>query len=267
VRGPFRCRDVSVNGVSIPRCNVYGRYGSSMHYLDVHSGSLQVISSGVLVLITGVYTILTRTMAKAAREVLRPYVYLDIFFTSPVEMTVLVGNSGTKVAGNVKISLVASNSENLEKLFSTLPLASGVGHLAPGSTRKYSLVASTEDLFPNDGPSPTMKFEFIYHDGSRSIHDGQEIDLGGYQQSLFPWAGDPGHEIARELKHIADNMPSRRMPNLMYTKACPYCGTKLVESAKKCHGCLEWLPGSLARASIVRSRPHQFRVQRKRRSR
>jgi hypothetical protein len=236
-----------------------------MHYLDVHSGSLQVVSSAVLVLITAVYTVLTRTMAKSAREVLRPYVYLDISFTSPAEMTVLVGNSGTKVAGDVKITLVDSNNEKLRELIGTLPLASGVGHLAPGGTRKYRIVAPAEHLFPKDGPSPTMKFKFMYRDGSHPIPDTQEIDLGGYEQSLFPWVGEPIGEVVRELRHIADKMPSKSVATAFYSKACPYCGTKLVESAKKCHGCLEWLPGlrpSLTSRSGANA--HQFRVQRRR---
>jgi hypothetical protein len=108
-----------------------------MHYLDVHSGSFQVVASVVLVLITAVYTILTRVMAKAAREALRPYVYLDVSFVSPAEMIMQIGNSGTKVAGNVRATVTSTNSETLAELVRALPLATGVGHLAPGSTRKY----------------------------------------------------------------------------------------------------------------------------------
>src|SRR5262245_50517171 len=115
-----------------------------MHYLDVHSGSLQVISSVVLAAITVMYTILTRSMAKAARETLRPYVYLDVSFASPAVMIMTVGNSGTKVAGDVKIKLIDTDSVKLAELIGALPLESGLGHLAPGSTRKYRLIVTPD---------------------------------------------------------------------------------------------------------------------------
>jgi hypothetical protein len=227
-----------------------------MHYLDVHSGSLQVISSVVLAAITVIYTILTRTMAKAAREALRPYVYLDVFFTSPAEMYILVGNSGTKVAGDVKINLLNSSSQKLAELIEPLPFASGIGHLAPGSTRRYRLIVSPSDIFPKTGPAPTLRFKFLYHEGSRPIDDTQDIDLGGYQDSMFPWVGDPMHEIATELKDIARKIPQSRGSFLNATKLCPYCGTKLAESAKKCHSRLEWISPPSTRPRNIRSGAH-----------
>src|SRR5215470_4131739 len=99
-----------------------------MNFLDVHAGSLQVVASVVLVVVTAVYTILTRSMAKAASEALRPYVYLDLSFNSPVQMIIVVGNSGTRVAGNVKAVLTKSNSDNIAQLIRELPITTGIGH-------------------------------------------------------------------------------------------------------------------------------------------
>src|ERR1700730_10374076 len=111
-----------------------------MHFLDVHAGSLQVIASVVLVAVTAVYTILTRSMAKAARDSHRPYVYLDLSFNSPVQMIIVVGNSGSKVAGSVKAVLINSNSDNIAQHIRLLPITTGIGHLSPGSTRRYEVV-------------------------------------------------------------------------------------------------------------------------------
>src|SRR5580692_882211 len=74
-----------------------------LHFLDVHSGSMQAIAAIILVIVTVIYTILTRMMAKAARDALRPYVYLDFTFPggSGVEMLLTVGNSGSKAAADV----------------------------------------------------------------------------------------------------------------------------------------------------------------------
>ena len=201
--------------------------------------------------------------SKAAREALRPYVYLDIFFLSPAEMIILVGNSGNKVANNIRVKLVDASSKKLAELIGTLPLESGMGHLAPGSTRKYRLIVSTHDIFPNDEPPPTLRFELLYHDGLRPVSDAQEIDLAGFDQSLFPWTGDSTHEIVGELKQIVRKMPEPRRSLNSY-KLCPYCGTRLIESAKKCHGCLEWLSGPAARPQNLRSSARPFRTASKR---
>jgi hypothetical protein len=234
------------------------RYGVAMHYLDVHSGALQAISSAILVAITAVYTILTRTMAKAASQALRPYVYLDVSFTSPVLMTILIGNSGSRVAGNVRVTVLKANNEKLKEWFNDLPLEKGIGHLAPGSTRRYSLTAPTEDLFPKERPAAKVEFEFVYHDGSQPIIDRQEIDLAGYQQSLLSL--DPAYGIVRALDDIERKMPEpRHILSLAPTKRCPYCGTSLLESARKCHGCLEWLPSTSARTFGSRRRPQRQR--------
>jgi hypothetical protein len=241
---PRRSLAESARSVSLAAF-VANRYGSPMHYLDAHAGSLQVISSVVLAVITIIYTILTRTMAKAATEGLRPYVYLDVFFTSPAEMILLVGNSGTRVAGSISVKLAETSSVKLGELIEELPLASGIGHLAPGGTRRYRLIVGSADMYPHGGPSPALRFELLYHDGPRSILDTQQIDLAGFEQSLFPWTADATHEIVNELKEIARKLHEPRR-SIGFSKLCQYCGTRLPESATKCHGCLEWLPGPAA---------------------
>jgi hypothetical protein len=104
------------------------------------------------------------------------------------------------------------------------------------------------ELFPKDAPSPMLEFEFTYRDGKRLISDRQEINLAGYRESLFPWYGDPSYQVVQQLRNIADKIPQRREIFYGTRKACPYCGTMLMESAKKCHGCLEWLSGAPRRA-------------------
>jgi hypothetical protein len=226
-----------------------------MHYLDAHAGSLQVLASVILVLVTAVYTVLTRTLAKAAREAMRPYVYLDVSFASQAEMIVLVGNSGTRVAGNVRAKIARCNNEVLQKAIGGLPLTSGIGHLVPGSTRKYSVIVRGKDLFTENGPSPVISFEFTYHDGKRVVTDTQEINLGGYRESLFPWYGDPTYQIVRELQNIVSKMPEKRVAAFFPSpkKACSYCGTLIAESAKKCPACLEWV-------SVARKRHWKTRI-------
>ena len=87
------------NGASLTRV---------LHFLDVHSGSMQAIAAIILVIVTIIYTVLTRTMARAARDALRPYVYLDFTFPggSGVEMLLTVGNSGSKAAADVRVRLL-----------------------------------------------------------------------------------------------------------------------------------------------------------------
>lgn len=214
---------------------------SIMHYLDVHSGSLQLIASVVLVLVTMVYTMLTRSMAKAATETLRPYVYLDLAFQSISQMIIVVGNSGTRVAGNVQVRLVKSNNEKLAELISKLPLATGIGHLSPGNPRKYEVIINSAELLPKHGPAAQLDFEVTYRDGARSISDKQSFDLDGYRSALV-FDRNNLSDVVVQLRDIAGKMPHRSI-SLDYgmRKACPYCGTLIAQSAKKCHSCLEWL--------------------------
>jgi hypothetical protein len=215
-----------------------------MHFLDVHAGSLQVIASAVLVVVTAVYTILTRSMARAASESFRPYVYIDLLFDSPVVMIIVVGNSGTKVASNVRAPLASSNNENVAALVRALPIASGIGHLAPGSTRKYQVIVKNNDLLPANAPATMLDFEITYYNGKRKLTDRQHIDLEGYRSALV-FDRDRGFSlIADRLANIERKMPSQRIvfPDAM--KACPYCSSRILEGAKKCPKCLEWLSGS-----------------------
>ena len=143
-----------------------------LHFLDAHSGSIQAIASVVLVIVTIVYTILTRSMAKATRDALRPYVYLDFSFQAGgTLMAVVVGNSGSRAAAQVKVKLIKATDDELAKLFQPLPMATGIGYLSPGATRRYSLEIS-HTLWSKD-TLPVLDFEVAYHDGSRKIIDVQ----------------------------------------------------------------------------------------------
>ncbi len=213
-----------------------------LHFFDVHSGSMQAIAAIVLVIVTIIYTILTRRMAKAARDALRPYVYLDFTFPggSGTEMLLTVGNSGSKVAADVRVKLTRSSREDLVQLFAPLPLAS-IGHLSPAGTRKYSLIVSST-LWPQNQASPVLDFEINYHDGRHKITEMQRIDFAGYLLSAPPREGSLG-EIASTLENISRNMPSKKTSFPFTAKICPYCASQINSSAKKCPNCLEWISG------------------------
>lgn len=222
------------------------RQNSIMHvlsFLDAHSGSIQAITAVVLVIVTIIYTILTRSMAKAARDALRPYVYLDFLFPggSGARMTVVVGNSGSKAAANVKVTLLKASKDGLRELFQPLPLATGIGHLSPGTRRAYPITVPVSPfiLWPTNAPAPVLDFEVSYRDGRHKIKDTQQIDLGGYRSSS-PETEDQQERIASELHNISTYM-SRLRSAPFSAKACPYCATRIERSATKCPNCLEWL--------------------------
>jgi hypothetical protein len=213
-----------------------------IHYLDTHSGSFQAIASIILVLVTAVYTVLTRSIAKAATEALRPYVYLDLAFHSIAQMVIVVDNSGTRVASNVKIDLISSNNEKLADLIRQLPISTGIGHLSPHSPRKYEVRINSAELLPKDGPAATLDFHVTYHDGARSISDKQSFNLDGYRSALVFGSNEDLARIVTELRNISNKMPPRQLSiDISVRKSCPYCGTLIAQSATKCHACLEWL--------------------------
>ena len=217
-----------------------------LNFLDAHSGSIQTITAIVLVIVTTIYTILTRTIAKAARDALRPYVYLDFTFPggSGTRMTVVVGNSGSKAAANVKVRLLKASNDVLiasfnREFFLSLPLATGIGHLSPGTARKYSLVLPISSWLV-DAPTPVLDFEITYRDGRHKITDTQQINFGGYKASS-PENEDQLQKIASELHAIATRESENTSISTYLTKICPYCGTRIGQSATKCPNCLEWL--------------------------
>jgi hypothetical protein len=203
---------------------------------------MQAIAAIILVIVTIIYTVLTRAMARAARDALRPYVYLDFTFPggSGVEMLLTVGNSGSKAAAYVRVRLLSSTREDLTNIFAPLPLAA-IGHLAPGGARKYSLIVPST-LWPDDQPSPVLEFEISYQDGRHKVTDKQRIDFQGFKLSAAERKASLS-DIVSVLDRIATNMPSksRAFPQVM--KVCPYCATNINSAAKKCPNCLEWVSG------------------------
>jgi hypothetical protein len=230
----------------------------ALNYLDAHSGSLQVLTSIVLIVVTAAYTVLTKSMARASQEALQPYVYLDLAFDSPAEMIVIVGNSGNKVAGHVTATLEASNNEKVAKLVRDLPITSGIGHLAPGGKLRYSVLINGSELLPSAGPAASFTFKIKYHDGKRTVSDKQVIDLEAYRSALV-FERPETSEVVHALREISRKMPSKSILILDPTKPCPYCGTKLIESATKCHGCQEWLRRPRNGIRIEGARRHQIR--------
>ena len=223
-------------------------YMHSLNFLDAHSGSIQAITAVVLVIVTTIYTILTRTMAKAARDALRPYVYLDFLFPggSGTHITVVVGNSGSKAAASVRVRLLNEKKEGLSAALShelswSLPLATGIGHLSPGSTRKYNVLFPAGAWLADTPASLVLDFEITYHDGRHKITDTQQINFGGYKASS-PEGEDQLQKIATELHSIATRESPWSSASPYLTKICPYCATRIDQSATKCHNCLEWLP-------------------------
>jgi hypothetical protein len=226
------------------------RQGFFMHLLnffDAHSGSIQAITAVILVIVTSIYTILTRTMAKAARDALRPYVYLDFIFPggSGTRMTVVVGNSGSRAAASVKVRLLKASQDELvtafnRELFRSLPLATGIGHLSPGTTRKYAVVFPVSQWLA-DAQASVLDFEITYRDGHHKMTDTQQINFAGYRASSSE-DEDQLQKIASELHMIATRGPTNSPVSPSLTKICAYCATRIDQSATKCPNCLEWLP-------------------------
>jgi hypothetical protein len=211
--------------------------------LDKHSGSIQALTSIVLLIVTAVYVALTSTMARVARNSLRPYVYVDLeFHLGGNEALLTIGNSGLRAAERVKVTLISSSDEAIEQKIGELPIASGVGHLAPGTTRRYSVRAGRDHWWPSNAPATVLVFRLECFDGHRRrpIREILTIDAAGYMQSLVPGYGDPIEDVVSELRNISRNMPEQQVTWPEPKKACRYCGTRIASDARKCPACLEW---------------------------
>jgi hypothetical protein len=161
----------------------------------------------------------------------------------------------------VKAVLTKSNNDKVAQLVRDLPITTGIGHLSPGSTRRYEVIFGSNDLLPTDAPAATLDFTTIYHDGRREFTDKQHIDLDGYRSALvFDGNDNALSKIADRLAGIERKLPEKTIIIPGIKKSCSYRGTHIPQAAKKCPNCLEWLSGSNRRISnprISRARNHR----------
>ncbi|MDD2857216.1 MAG: hypothetical protein PHU75_00925 [Candidatus Nanopelagicales bacterium] len=221
-----------------------------MDYLDAHAGSLQLISSLVLVFITGWYALLTRNMARSALESRRPYAFIDFRAEGTGRAELVIGNDGERAAQGITITAtVVGSAELAAEVQAVTGIANGVSYLAPGRRYRYQVLLPREEVFDRpDGDHVALTFDLAYSGEGRRYSESFTINMTSLRGVLFASFTDPGEAIASSIKELANiersRVSSNRMDGLFRSrkKACPACASQIPLVAKKCPECLEWIP-------------------------
>lgn len=216
-----------------------------VHYLDVHTGAVQAAATTVLVLVTAWYTILTRNMAKSAREAQRPYVYVDIGGEGGAILEFVIGNDGDRAARDIRLqfSIAGECTELEQQLIELNPFRSGISHLAPRRRYRYELVVQDNSIFDQTRSPHVVLTIAVEYKGDRTHEERFVIDLTSLAGiSLSSWA-EPAESIARQLKELVGVQRSKgRRSGLtgrpIPTKSCPACASTIPQAAIRCRECL-----------------------------
>jgi hypothetical protein len=216
--------------------------GNPIHWLDQHSGSMTVLATVVLVLVTAWYVILTRRIAQATVEAQRAYVFVDLV----PEMTgrsfvLVVTNDGTRAASHVMLRVASASNPGLTAALNEIEcVKSGLAYVAPGRVYRYLGIIPQGSPSVFDAGAGSVRIEISYSDSDRSYTDASHLDLtalNGVQVSSF---ANPMDGAQRAIERVGERMP-RQAIGFRFKAICRYCASEINSGAAKCPACGEWL--------------------------
>ena len=211
---------------------------------------LTTIATIVLAILTGIYVRLTHSMLEEAKSQREPNVWIDLELSS-YQAKLLVGNSGTSPAKNIKFDVKDNipwrKDQKINQSLETIhPVKNGISYLAPSRTLKYiaGYIDKEKTFSELDG---TVEINLSYEtENGKKISRDFTIDIGQYYGVLFESFKNPASEIANAIKDVERAQKSSRssdnFASTFYKKNCPICGERINPAAKKCPHCLEFLP-------------------------
>lgn len=202
-----------------------------------------------LVILTSVYVLLTRKMVLEIRNARGPSVYFDLELPEQ-EMRMAICNSGLSAAHNVAFQVNDKipwrQSEDWQTGINSVEvIRSGISYLPAGRTLKY--IAGFPEWEKVNDENALVKVIVSYDDEvGKHYRREYHIDVKQYRSVLFESFRDPSREVAQAIRDTDRRRETRETTRGMVlrgsaTKTCPMCGEKILESAKKCSHCLEYI--------------------------
>lgn len=214
---------------------------------DTLMGIIQAGSTLILVCITAWYAWTTRKMLSHMKQDVAARVNLSLSLSQRVVFFTLI-NTGKKPAHNLRISLdnekVGIKPLRMKSLYELPFLKDSISYLPPGERYKYRVGQLDVDFVEEN--HPVMKFILNYEDGFDSIQEKIEIKLLDYIHIIQRSFMEPTDGIVNALRGIQSELESndfsKDITSGLSSKSCPVCGEWILEEARKCKHCLEWLP-------------------------
>jgi len=159
----------------------------------------QAIVAAALTIITVIYVVYTRMLAKTAAAQLeaqaRPYVLADLVVMPSSMVLLRVRNTGLSAAQKLTLSLDREiKTVNDRKLNDLPPFTTGLPQLLPGGEITWMLGTSHNLIEELPAIAVTAQYEYAAHKYSESC----ELSLEGYAGTNLP----PKSETAKEVEEL-----------------------------------------------------------------
>ena len=120
-------------------------WSRSASFLNRNGSAIQGLATVFLVFLTAWYAYLTRRVVLATERSRRPYVFIDFSAEGPLQLSVVVANSGDRAAEDVRFSVIGDLTEREGKRLSTYtPFRDGIVYLPPGRRYLYDFLVSED---------------------------------------------------------------------------------------------------------------------------
>jgi hypothetical protein len=159
----------------------------------------QVLVAVLLTVVTLIYVMYTRSLAKAAAEQMesqsRPYIVADLVVRPSGMVLLHVRNRGRSSAQHLKLSLDSDIEGVTGEKLNTLPaFTAGLAQLAPDGAVTWTLGGSNKLI----NTLPAFTITCVYDRAGRSYSDSFELSLESYFGTVLP----PKDEVAAEIEKL-----------------------------------------------------------------
>lgn len=180
--------------------------------IDFQNPGTQAIIQSIVAVVTAIATValtwltsryvrLTGSMLEEARRSKEPNIYIDLEFREYRTFTLIVGNSGSTPAHNIKIKVTESAPWETDGFQGLDVITNGISYIAPGRELKYEVGDFDYRNFGKADTSIIFCVSFCNQSG-RTCEATFKVDLSQYRSVLPESFTKPEFEIARAIKEV-----------------------------------------------------------------
>lgn len=215
-----------------------------IEWLNDNAGAVQGMATVALLIVTGWYAILTRNIAREARRSQRAYVYADVTTSGrSFGMEFVIGNTGSRAAHNVMVTVAANHDEVVEALAGLGCVTHGMSYIAPGQRYRYYVRGGINEWLEMK-PPPRIDVFVAYSDAEHNHEESFTFDIAAFESAAADTFRTPEQDMAAELREIGRTMRSKESSDRMaqrtrqwFSGSCPVCKSEIHPDARRCPRC------------------------------
>lgn len=222
---------------------------------------ITAVATGVLVVVTGYYVVLTHKMLQAMKAAKEPVVQIDFELSGSI-LLLCVTNAGGSPALSIQFGVIKEGCEFREiengcitketfGLDNIDVIKYGISYLATGRTLKYWI--GLPQYSEQQNSSPFLLRLTWRSIGGKNFSQDCSFDLNQYKKVSSLCFQDSGHSVSRAIagaaRLISSNLKLEDCDGFQRSSHCPFCLRPINPKAKKCPHCHEWIPKNKTRDS------------------